>query len=82
MQVSEFLSLPGPLIPAPRGVPQIEVSFDVDENGILQVSAHDKGTGKTEKITITNDRGALPRKCCHLCPIAERGGGQMDGAQN
>jgi len=48
--------------PAPRGVPQIEVSFDVDENGILQVSAHDKGTGKTEKITITNDRGALSQE--------------------
>merc|ERR1712070_384371 len=45
--------------PAPRGVPQIEVSFDVDENGILQVGAADKGTGKSEKITITNDRGSL-----------------------
>jgi heat shock protein 5 len=45
--------------PAPRGVPQIEVSFDVDENGILQVAAADKGTGKSEKITITNDRGSL-----------------------
>lgn len=48
--------------PAPRGVPQIEVSFDVDENGILQVGAHDKGTGKSEKITITNDRGALSKE--------------------
>lgn len=45
--------------PAPRGVPQIEVTFDVDENGILQVGAADKATGKSEKITITNDRGAL-----------------------
>ena len=45
--------------PAPRGVPQIEVSFDVDANGILNVSASDKSTGKTEKITITNDKGRL-----------------------
>eukprot|EP00995_Heteronema_vittatum_P008560 NODE_377_length_1418_cov_2733.173850_g36_i1.p2 GENE.NODE_377_length_1418_cov_2733.173850_g36_i1~~NODE_377_length_1418_cov_2733.173850_g36_i1.p2 ORF type:complete len:186 (+),score=122.70 NODE_377_length_1418_cov_2733.173850_g36_i1:584-1141(+) len=48
--------------PAPRGVPQIEVSFDVDENGILQVGATDKATGKNEKITITNDRGALSQE--------------------
>ena len=39
--------------PAPRGVPQIEVTFDIDANGILSVSAKDKGTGKTQKITIT-----------------------------
>merc|ERR1712205_237523 len=45
--------------PAPRGVPQIEVSFEVDANGILQVSAEDKGTGKAEKITITSDKGRL-----------------------
>jgi len=45
--------------PAPRGVPQIEVGFDVDENGILQVSAEDKATGKSNQITITNDRGSL-----------------------
>lgn len=45
--------------PAPRGVPQIEVSFEVDANGILNVSAEDKGTGKKEKITITNDKGRL-----------------------
>ena len=43
--------------PAPRGVPQIEVSFDVDVNGILQVSATDKGTGKAQSITITNTGG-------------------------
>ena len=43
--------------PAPRGVPQIEVKFDVDANGILNVSASDKSTGKSEKITITNDKG-------------------------
>ena len=40
--------------PAPRNVPQIEVSFEMDANGILSVSAEDKGTGKKEKITITN----------------------------
>jgi heat shock protein 5 len=47
------------ILPAPRGVPQIEVTFEVDANGILQVSAADKGTGKTEKITITADKGRL-----------------------
>ena len=41
--------------PAPRGVPQIEVSFDIDANGIMNVSAIDKSTGKTQSITITND---------------------------
>merc|ERR1712038_1099434 len=50
--------LPG-IPPAPRGVPQIEVSFEVDANGILQVSAEDKGTGKAEKITITAEKGRL-----------------------
>jgi molecular chaperone DnaK len=39
--------------PAPRGMPQIEVTFDIDANGILNVSAKDKGTGKEQKITIT-----------------------------
>jgi L1 cell adhesion molecule like protein len=48
--------------PAPRGVPQIEVSFDVDANGILNVSAADKTTGKSSKITITNDKGRLSKE--------------------
>ncbi|KAK1590076.1 hsp70-like protein [Colletotrichum navitas] len=48
--------------PAPRGVPQIEVSFELDANGILKVSAHDKGTGKQESITITNDKGRLTQE--------------------
>ena len=48
--------------PAPRGVPQIEVSFEIDANGILQVSAADKGTGKSEKITITADKGRLSQE--------------------
>merc|ERR1719243_228159 len=45
--------------PAPRGVPQIEVTFEIDANGILQVNAEDKGTGKAEKITITAEKGRL-----------------------
>merc|ERR1711897_27192 len=49
----------GGIPPAPRGVPQIEVSFEIDANGILNVGAEDKGTGKAEKITITNDKGRL-----------------------
>jgi L1 cell adhesion molecule like protein len=48
--------------PMPRGVPQIEVSFDVDANGILNVSAAEKSTGKSQKITITNDKGRLSRE--------------------
>jgi L1 cell adhesion molecule like protein len=47
--------------PAPRGVPQIEVTFDLDANGILNVSAEDKTTGKKNKITITNDKGRLTK---------------------
>merc|ERR1711988_1578769 len=49
----------GGIPPAPRGVPQIEVSFEIDANDILNVGAEDKGTGKEEKITITNDKGRL-----------------------
>eukprot|EP01124_Arcella_intermedia_P021182 TRINITY_DN291_c0_g1_i1.p1 TRINITY_DN291_c0_g1~~TRINITY_DN291_c0_g1_i1.p1 ORF type:complete len:257 (-),score=108.93 TRINITY_DN291_c0_g1_i1:47-742(-) len=45
--------------PMPRGKPQIEVTFDLDANGILQVGAVDKTTGKSERITITNDKGRL-----------------------
>merc|ERR1711968_415664 len=45
--------------PAPRGVPQIDVTFEIDANGILQVSAEDKGTGKSEKITIIAEKGRL-----------------------
>jgi heat shock protein 1/8 len=47
--------------PMPRGVPQIEVSFDVDANGILNVTAAEKSTGKSNKITITNDKGRLSK---------------------
>jgi molecular chaperone DnaK len=45
------------ILPAPRGVPQIEVTFDIDANGILNVRAQDKGTGKEQKITITASSG-------------------------
>merc|ERR1712114_169095 len=50
------------LPPAPRGVPQIEVTFDIDANGILNVSAVDKSTNKQSKITITNDKGRLSKE--------------------
>eukprot|EP00178_Gracilaria_changii_P002594 TRINITY_DN13857_c0_g1_i1.p1 TRINITY_DN13857_c0_g1~~TRINITY_DN13857_c0_g1_i1.p1 ORF type:complete len:138 (+),score=28.79 TRINITY_DN13857_c0_g1_i1:3-416(+) len=52
----------GGIPPAPRGVPQIEVTFDIDANGILNVSATDKSTGKENKITITNDKGRLSKE--------------------
>jgi L1 cell adhesion molecule like protein len=45
----------------PRGVPQIEITYDLDANGILNVSAIEKSTGKTNKITITNDKGRLSK---------------------
>ncbi|GAO16225.1 hypothetical protein UVI_02000080 [Ustilaginoidea virens] len=48
--------------PAPRGVPQIEVTFDLDANGIMNVSAVEKGTGKSNKIIITNDKGRLSKE--------------------
>eukprot|EP01125_Pyxidicula_operculata_P022299 TRINITY_DN903_c0_g1_i3.p1 TRINITY_DN903_c0_g1~~TRINITY_DN903_c0_g1_i3.p1 ORF type:complete len:643 (-),score=181.43 TRINITY_DN903_c0_g1_i3:21-1949(-) len=54
----ELSSIP----PMPRGKPQIEVTFDIDSNGILQVGALDKTTGKSQKITITNDKGRLSQE--------------------
>merc|ERR1712076_31654 len=48
--------------PAPRGTPQIEVTFDIDANGILNVSAQDKSTGKSNQITITNEKGRLSKE--------------------
>merc|ERR1711881_822069 len=47
------------IAPAPRGVPQIEVTFDLDANGVMNVSAKDKASGKDSNITITNDKGRL-----------------------
>merc|ERR1711887_34205 len=52
----------GGIPPAPRGVPQIEVAFDIDANGILNVSATDKSTGKQSNVTITNDKGRLSKE--------------------
>uniref|UniRef100_UPI00398F5980 heat shock cognate 71 kDa protein-like isoform X3 n=1 Tax=Pristiophorus japonicus TaxID=55135 RepID=UPI00398F5980 len=54
----ELIGIP----PAPRGVPQVEVTFDIDANGIMNVSAVDKSTGKENKITITNDKGRLSKE--------------------
>jgi L1 cell adhesion molecule like protein len=48
--------------PAPRGVPQVEVTFDIDANGILKVSAAEQTTGKSNTITITNDKGCLSKE--------------------
>ncbi|KAM9886100.1 hypothetical protein OXX79_014407, partial [Metschnikowia pulcherrima] len=48
--------------PAPRGTPQIEVTFALDANGILKVEAEDKGTGKSKSITITNDKSRLSKE--------------------
>lgn len=50
------------LPPAPRGVPQIEVTFEIDVNGVLHVSAEDKATTNKEKITITNDQNRLSKE--------------------
>merc|ERR1711935_966960 len=52
----------GGIPPAPRGVPQIEVTFDIDANGVPNVSACDKSAGKQNKITITNDKGRLSKE--------------------
>jgi molecular chaperone DnaK len=58
--------------PAPRGIPQIEVSFEIDVNGILQVSAQDKGTGKAQSIRITNTGGLNPAEVERMRQEAER----------
>ncbi len=57
--------------PAPRGVPQIEVSFDIDADGILHVSAHDKGTGKEQKIEIKSDSGLSKEEIDRMVKDAE-----------
>jgi chaperone protein DnaK len=57
--------------PAPRGVPQIEVTFDIDANGILHVSAKDLGTGKDQKITITNSSGLSKEEVERMTKEAE-----------
>jgi molecular chaperone DnaK len=58
--------------PAPRGVPQIEVTFDIDANGIVNVSALDKGTGKSQKITITSSSGLTPEEIERMQKEAEQ----------
>ncbi len=60
------------ILPAPRGVPQIEVTFDIDANGILDVKAHDKGTGKEQKITITASSGLSKEEVEQMQREAER----------
>jgi molecular chaperone DnaK len=57
--------------PAPRGIPQIEVTFDIDANGIVNVSALDKGTGKSQKITITSSSGLSPEEIERMQKEAE-----------
>ncbi|MEE2884114.1 MAG: molecular chaperone DnaK [Chloroflexota bacterium] len=59
------------ILPAPRGVPQIEVTFDIDANGILNVSAKDKGTGKEQRITITASSGLSKEETDRLVKEAE-----------
>jgi molecular chaperone DnaK len=60
------------ILPAPRGVPQIEVTFDIDANGILSVSARDKGTGKEQKITITASSGLSKEEVAKMKREAEK----------
>jgi len=65
--------------PAPRGVPQVEVTFDIDANGILNVSASDKTTGKSNRITIANDKGRLSKEeIDRMVEEAEKYKGTMD----
>lgn len=59
------------ILPAPRGMPQIEVTFDIDANGILNVSARDKGTGKEQKITITASSGLSKEEVARMVKEAE-----------
>ncbi len=62
----------GDIPPAPRGIPQIEVTFDIDANGIVNVSASDKGTGKSQKITITSSSGLSDEEIDKMVKEAER----------
>ena len=60
------------ILPAPRGVPQIEVTFDIDSNGIVNVSAKDKGTGKEQRITIAASSGLSPDEIERMVNAAEQ----------
>ena len=64
--------------PAPRGVPQVEVTFDIDSNDILNVSASDKTTGKFNRIAITNDKGSLSEEIQRVADGAEKCKGKID----
>ncbi len=64
------------ILPAPRGVPQIEVTFEIDANGILNVSARDKGTGKEQKITITASSGLSKDEVEKMRQEAEKHAGE------
>ena len=64
------------ILPAPRGVPQVEVTFEIDANGILNVSARDKGTGKEQKITITASSGLSKDEVEKMRQEAERHAGE------
>jgi len=64
------------ILPAPRGVPQVEVAFEIDANGILNVSARDKGTGKEQKITITASSGLSKDEVEKMRQEAERHAGE------
>jgi molecular chaperone DnaK len=59
------------ILPAPRGIPQVEVTFDIDANGILSVSAKDKGTGREQRITITASSGLSPEEIEKMTREAE-----------
>jgi molecular chaperone DnaK len=61
----------GDILPAPRGIPQIEVTFDIDANGIVNVSAVDKGTGKSQRITITSSSGLSKEEIDRMMKEAE-----------
>ncbi len=68
--------------PAPRGVPQITVAFDIDANGILNVSAEDKGSGKREKITISSEKGRLsPEEVERMVQDAQRYAAEDEAAR-
>jgi molecular chaperone DnaK len=62
--------------PAPRGIPQIEVTFDIDANGILNVNAKDRGTGKDQKITITSSSGLSKEEVEKMAKDAEAHAGE------
>ncbi|MDP5273066.1 molecular chaperone DnaK [Chengkuizengella axinellae] len=62
----------GDIPPAPRGIPQVEVTFDIDANGIVNVSALDKGTGKSQKITITSSSGLSDEEIEQMTQDAEK----------